>query len=74
MHKNLTQPGEITWHASSEEDVMTRLDTRPDGLSDGEITERLQKFGANTLARAGGTGPWLIFWRQITKILPPGRR
>jgi len=44
---------------------MTRLGTRPDGLNDGEITERLQHFGANTLARSGGTSPWLIFWRQI---------
>lgn len=65
MHKSLTQPGEITWHALSDQDVMTRLDTRPDGLHDGEVTERLQRFGANTLARSGGTSPWLIFWRQI---------
>ena len=34
-------------------------------MNDGEITERLQRFGANTLARSGGTSPWLIFWRQI---------
>ncbi len=65
MHKNPTPPAEITWHAASDQDVMTRLDTRPDGLTDGEITERLQRFGANTLARSGGTSPWLIFWRQI---------
>jgi len=65
MHKSLAQPAEITWHASSDQEVMTRLDTRPDGLNDGEVTERLQRFGANTLARIGGTGPWLIFWRQI---------
>ena len=65
MNKSLTQPGEITWHASSDQDVMTRLGTRPDGLTDGEVTEKLQRFGANTLARTGGTSPWLIFWRQI---------
>jgi magnesium-transporting ATPase (P-type) len=65
MHKNLTQSAESTWHALSDQDVMTRLDTRPDGLHDGEVTERLQRFGANTLARSGGTSPWLIFWRQI---------
>jgi Ca2+-transporting ATPase len=65
MHKSLTQPDEITWHAASDQDVMTRLGTGPDGLNDGEITERLQHFGANTLARSGGTSPWLIFWRQI---------
>lgn len=65
MHKNPTPPAEITWHALSDQDVMTRLDTRPDGLHDGEVTERLQRFGANILARSGGTSPWLIFWRQI---------
>ncbi len=65
MHKSLTQPNEIRWHASSDQEVMARLDTRPDGLNDGEVTERLQRFGANTLARSGGTSPWLIFWRQI---------
>jgi Ca2+-transporting ATPase len=65
MQKSLTQPSGITWHASSEQEVMTGLDTRPDGLSDGEVTERLQRFGANTLTRNGGTSPWLIFWRQI---------
>jgi len=65
MLKSLKQPGEIAWHASSDQDVITRLGTRPDGLNDEEITERLQHFGANTLARTGGTSPWLIFWRQI---------
>jgi magnesium-transporting ATPase (P-type) len=65
MHSNQTQPEEITWHAASEQDVLARLGTGPDGLADGEVTERLQQFGANTLARSGGTGPWLIFWRQI---------
>ncbi len=65
MHNNLTQQGEIIWHASSDQDVMTRLGTRTDGLNDGEIIEKRQRFGANTLARSGGTSPWLIFWRQI---------
>jgi hypothetical protein len=27
MHKSLTEPVEITWHAASDQDVMTRLDT-----------------------------------------------
>jgi magnesium-transporting ATPase (P-type) len=65
MNKSLTEPGETTWHASSDQDVMARLGTRPDGLTDGEVTEKLQRFGANSLARSGGTSPWLIFWRQI---------
>ena len=44
---------------------MIRLGTRPDGLNDGEVTERLQRFGANTLTRTGGTSPRPIFWRQV---------
>lgn len=64
MHKGLTEPGEITWHAASDHDVMNRLGTSPDGLNNGEITERLQHFSANILARSGGTSPWLIFRRH----------
>ena len=65
MQKDLTQPHEIVWHASSDQEVMARWGTGPDGLHDDEITERLQQFGANSLSRANGAGPWLIFWRQV---------
>ena len=44
---------------------MVRQETGPDGLSDAEAAERLQRFGPNSLLRAGSDGPWLIFWRQI---------
>lgn len=64
MHRSLTEPGEIAWHAASDQDAMARLGTGPDGLNDGEITERLQQFGANTLTRTGGTSPWFVFWRH----------
>jgi magnesium-transporting ATPase (P-type) len=65
MHERLTHLGEMPWHAASEQDVLARLDTRPDGLKAEEIPERLRTFGANTLSRTGGTSPWLLFWRQI---------
>ncbi len=65
MQKSLPQSEEIPWHASSDHEVIVRLDTRPNGLNDNEVAERLQRFGANSLARSGGTSPWLIFWRQI---------
>jgi Ca2+-transporting ATPase len=64
MHKRLTHLGEIPWHAASEQDVLARLDTRPEGLKAEEIPERLQTFGSNILSRTGGTSPWLLLLRQ----------
>ena len=44
---------------------MVRMGTCACGLNDAEATERLQRFGANILARKGSDGPGLILWRQI---------
>jgi magnesium-transporting ATPase (P-type) len=55
----------ITWHASSEQDVMARQVTHPGGLAENEAEERLHRFCPNTLLRAGSDRPWLILWRQI---------
>ncbi len=63
--KNQNSSEDIPWHASSEQDVMARQGTRPGGLAETEAAQRLQRFGPNTLLRAGSDGPWLILWRQI---------
>jgi magnesium-transporting ATPase (P-type) len=65
MQENVTKPDGILWHASSEHDVISELQTSPSGLSGSEAAERLQRYGANTLLRQGSDSPWLIFWRQI---------
>ena len=65
MQENVTKPDGMLWHASSEQDVISELQTSLSGLNDSEAAERLQRFGANTLLRKGSDSPWLIFWRQI---------
>ena len=63
--KNLNEPEGLSWHALPEQDIIARQGTGPDGLTETEATQRLQRFGPNTLLRAGSDHPWLIFWRQI---------
>ena len=55
----------MLWHASSEQDVISELQTSLSGLSGSEAAERLQRYGANSLLRKASDSPWLIFWRQI---------
>lgn len=62
---NSNRPEAMPWHATSGQDVMARQKTGPEGLSTAEAAERLQRFGPNSLLRAGNDGPWLILWRQI---------
>jgi Ca2+-transporting ATPase len=54
-----------TWHDLSIEEVVKELATQNEGLSEVEVAERLQKFGANELATNNGESPWRIFWRQL---------
>jgi len=54
-----------TWHDLSIEEVLKKLATQSEGLSEVEVAERLQKFGANELAANNGESPWQIFWRQL---------
>jgi len=65
MQDNARKPDSTLWHSSSEQDVMSELETSLSGLTDREAVERLQKYGANALLRKGNDSPWLIFWRQI---------
>ncbi len=65
MQEKVAKPDDMLWHASSEQDVISELQTNLSGLNDGEAAARLQRFGANTLLRKVSDSPWLIFWRQI---------
>ena len=65
MQEKVTKPDDMLWHASSEQDVISELQTSLGGLNDSEAAERLQRYGANSLLRKASDSPWLIFWRQI---------
>ena len=49
MQENVTKPDGMLWHASSDQDVISKLQTSLSGLSESEAAERLQRYGANTL-------------------------
>ncbi len=65
MKENIQKPEGILWHALSDQDVLSELQTGLSGLNGSEAAERLQRHGANTLLRKGSDSPWLILWRQI---------
>ncbi|HIJ87859.1 MAG TPA: HAD-IC family P-type ATPase [Desulfuromonadales bacterium] len=65
MGKLTTPTDDIKWHTLTDHDVLTELGSAATGLEDAEAAARLLNYGTNTLARAAGDGPWLIFWRQI---------
>ncbi|MCM2285580.1 MAG: HAD-IC family P-type ATPase [Desulfobacula sp.] len=65
MQENVKRPEGTMWHALSDQDVISELQTSLSGLNAGEAAERLKRHGANTLLRKGSDSPWLILWRQI---------
>lgn len=58
-----------SWHQLAVEDVYSRLESGPGGLSDDEARERLQRYGPNELQSAGTVSPWAILLEQFKNIL-----
>ena len=57
------------WHEGTTEDALNRLDTRAEGLSDLEATERLRTHGPNRLPEAPRLHPLLRLVRHFHNIL-----
>ncbi|MDH7596133.1 MAG: cation-translocating P-type ATPase [Methanothrix sp.] len=57
------------WHALPPEDALKLLNSRPEGLPDGEAASRLERFGPNDLARISGPGPVRILLRQFENYM-----
>lgn len=62
-------PAATPWHAAAAEDVFARLDTTPQGLSEGEATRRLERYGRNALPAREPPSVWRILLRQILNPL-----
>jgi len=62
-----TEP--IHFHTLTPEAVFERLDTSPQGLSDAEAQERLERYGPNELAAGKKISAWGILLRQFTNLL-----
>jgi Ca2+-transporting ATPase len=60
---------EIGWHAIDFKEVMKRLGSCEDGLSEEEAQKRLEEFGPNELRKEKGKSPWSIFFDQFKDFL-----
>jgi Ca2+-transporting ATPase len=58
-----------SWHSLSVDEVLERLNSRVEGLTDEEAVERLRKYGPNELEKVEGPSPLRIFARQFANIL-----
>ncbi|MBC7250439.1 MAG: cation-translocating P-type ATPase [Anaerolineae bacterium] len=61
--------GEEPWYTLDQAAVLERLETRLDGLTDAEATERLQRFGPNQLEERALRSPWAVLAAQFTEVM-----
>jgi Ca2+-transporting ATPase len=57
------------WHNLEMPDVLASLDSKRDGLSQGEAQHRLEQFGHNELAAGEKVSPWKLFLEQFKNFL-----
>ena len=62
-------PAVVAWHATPADEVLARLESRPDGLTIVEAQRRLAEHGPNALARQRGPSAWQVLLRQCTSPL-----
>jgi Ca2+-transporting ATPase len=59
-----------TWHALESGEVAKKLEVDPrQGLSEGEVARRREKYGSNEIIDRGVKSPWLILWEQLTDVM-----
>jgi P-type Ca2+ transporter type 2C len=62
-------PEEIPFHTLSAEEARRRLETGPEGLSQAQTEERLERYGPNELTAGKKISPLVIFLRQLANLL-----
>ncbi|MDD1677615.1 MAG: HAD-IC family P-type ATPase, partial [Methanomicrobiales archaeon] len=65
----MNQEGQKAWQGTAPEEVLERLDSRPDGLSEEEARKRLERYGRNELKEEGRVTKLEIFVRQFKSVL-----
>ena len=65
----MASDGPVDWHALPVEDVMARLGTGPNGLSQEEAERRLEQYGPNELREEEKRSVLLLFLRQFKSFL-----
>ena len=60
----------MDWYKLTAQDAVERIDTNAAyGLSAGQASERLERYGPNELVERGLTKPWVIFLNQFREVL-----
>ncbi|MCS7284077.1 MAG: cation-translocating P-type ATPase, partial [Anaerolineae bacterium] len=59
----------VPWHTRTVEDVLSELQTTPDGLSSAEAARRLTQYGPNELQEVRRISPWSILLAQFKNVL-----
>ncbi len=59
----------LAWHSEPADVVLDKLQSNPQGLTQHESRERLERFGPNQLPEKGPTPLWVIFLRQFISPL-----
>lgn len=57
------------WHAITNEDVLKQLGSGEKGLSDTDVSQKLQEFGRNELKGKKKLNPFLLFVRQFLNVM-----
>lgn len=59
----------MNWHALEKEEVISNLNTDPDGLDDKEAGKRIQEYGKNQISRAAKKTPLSILLEQFKDVM-----
>jgi magnesium-transporting ATPase (P-type) len=69
MTQHATDTAQVSWHSLSVEEVLNRLASRPEGLTQQEAERRLVKYGPNRLRPPRRRGPLRRFLSQFHNVL-----
>ncbi len=68
--KEQTQQPNLLWHTISGGEILAQLDVnREEGLSEKQISHRLNTFGANELQEAPPTSIWVMIYEQFANFV-----
>ncbi len=59
----------MPWHILSPEEVLSKIQSTPQGLSQHEVEARQKEHGENALVEKGVKSPWAILWEQLSSIM-----
>jgi magnesium-transporting ATPase (P-type) len=69
MAQHTTDTAQVSWHSLSVEEVLKRIASRPEGLTQQETEQRLAEYGPNRLRPPPQRGPLRRFLAQFHNVL-----